>query len=633
MTDYRRYQTAIVISIALVILLFGLYTISSKLKSIPSCIYGCDLYHEWGMLRDLQRNPGNFYQSSTDDYMGALTTFPKFSFYMRMPFMFLYDFSNSWRGIIVYSYLMLVASFLIVYYFFSLLFKNKFLPILLALIALPLSIFPLFKYNSTYKILLPLFFIALYKFYEYFYDAPDKNIMKNWIPKKLLILDIIVILAIVFFSNLHISGFFLVYEFLGLFFILFLYRLVKAKNYPKLKILSLHFGIVLVSSFILNLLLVFWSRILKLYLGAGSIYSQTDLQADLSQNYFYHVGEFIKGFFHFEFLGILLVIIFLLGFATLFFFMKRDNYKKEFTYFYVVSGILIIFSWMVTSPLLGKHTGNLHHLGFLTPYIQAAVIGLSLVFIASIAAKYRPKAESVMNGVFIVLVIILSFYNVYALYSAYQDSFSKQGFDEMNPIYSSLQKFEVSKGIVPEKSLVISTNELCFAVNAFTSMRCLAGRWPHMLTWEDFQKNWLDAAIVLYGNDTDAKIGIINSYAKKYDVDLYLYWDYFWLQSEYSFDQNGTLVNIFDPLRFMNNSLAVDLGNYNISYFTQKRPLDPASAEYFLQRDLIILSPSNYYNLTHPWKPDIDRYLQEVWNYTYNGQEVAVLYKISTPEK
>ena len=37
----------------------------------------------------------------------------------------------------------------------------------------------------------------------------------------------------------------------------------------------------------------------------------------------------------------------------------------------------------------------------------------------------------------------------------------------------------------------------------------------------------------------------------------------------------------------------------------------------------------NYNNLTHPWKSDINQYLEEVWSYSERDQKIAKLYKIN----
>jgi hypothetical protein len=329
-------------------------------------------------------------------------------------------------------------------------------------------------------------------------------------------------------------------------------------------------------------------------------------------------------------LKIIFMILFFIGIALLFL-VKRDSYKKEFLYYYVLIGIFIIFNWLITIPLTGEHTGNFHHISFLSPFIIAVAVGFALkIFETKMLSKYKQSTISTISGIFIIIIIAFAFYNINIFSNEFSnDRFRSQGFGPMNPIYSSLQNFVFSNNLPVEKSIVISTNELCFAVNAFTSMRCLAGRWPHMLTWEDFQKNWLDEAIILYGNNTNTKLGIIMDYERKYNVTMYLYWDYFWAQSEYTFDENGNLVNTFDPLRFMNKSIATDLIQNNISFFLNKQPLDPAFGQDYLQRDLTILSPSNYYNATHPWKPNLDKYLQEVWSYDYQGQKIAILYKIN----
>jgi hypothetical protein len=136
----------------------------------------------------------------------------------------------------------------------------------------------------------------------------------------------------------------------------------------------------------------------------------------------------------------------------------------------------------------------------------------------------------------------------------------------------------------------------------------------------------LAAAIIFYGNDSQAKKELL----KKYDIH-YLYWDTFWIQSEYSFNDQGQVNSWFDPIVLFDSADKRDiLQKYNISYFSQNTWLDPAArGPDFNKFDFIFISPQNYYNFTHPWNPGLDSYLQEVWNYSQNGQVVSRLYKIT----
>jgi hypothetical protein len=40
------------------------------------------------------------------------------------------------------------------------------------------------------------------------------------------------------------------------------------------------------------------------------------------------------------------------------------------------------------------------------------------------------------------------------------------------------------------------------------------------------------------------------------------------------------------------------------------------------------VSPQNYRSFEKPWARDLDNYLEEVWNYSYEGKIIAKIYKL-----
>ena len=59
----------------------------------------------------------------------------------------------------------------------------------------------------------------------------------------------------------------------------------------------------------------------------------------------------------------------------------------------------------------------------------------------------------------------------------------------------------------------------------------------------DMSERDIDAALILYGNNTEKKLELIEKYNIKY-----IYWDYYWINSEYKFDTNGNIAGIYDPM-------------------------------------------------------------------------------------
>jgi hypothetical protein len=72
------------------------------------------------------------------------------------------------------------------------------------------------------------------------------------------------------------------------------------------------------------------------------------------------------------------------------------------------------------------------------------------------------------------------------------------------------------------------------------------------------------------------------------------------------------------------------LKSNNVTYVVDTTWVDPAlKSEDYKQFRMIIILPQNYYNFTHPWKKDIDPYLEEVWSYNSEGQAIARLFKVN----
>jgi hypothetical protein len=194
----------------------------------------------------------------------------------------------------------------------------------------------------------------------------------------------------------------------------------------------------------------------------------------------------------------------------------------------------------------------------------------------------------------------------------------------MSKVYISLQNYLLKNTNVND--VILSTKELSFAINAISGRKVLVNRWAQQNNpYMNLPQRDMDAAVILYGNDTKKKLELI----KKYNIS-YLYWDYYWFNSEFYFDRNGRLVGMFDPLMtYDTNKNREYLDRYVVKYIPMYFWVDP-SARYDNVRKfhILIISPQNYYNFTNPWKQDLNKYLVEVWNYTYNGHKIAVLYKI-----
>ncbi|MBI4983234.1 hypothetical protein HZC32_01145, partial [Candidatus Woesearchaeota archaeon] len=227
---------------------------------------------------------------------------------------------------------------------------------------------------------------------------------------------------------------------------------------------------------------------------------------------------------------------------------------------------------------------------------------------------------------FVIVIGLLIFSSVQEAKARQQDDFYKSAtMQGPPPQLVSLQEYLLKNTQVND--VILSSNENSFAINALTGRKVVTSRRAHNDKFLDFDQEEIKAAIILYGNNTSEKLKILKESNIKY-----LYWDYYWVQTEYYFDQNGNIQGWFDPLIFRYpEKYGPILQNNGIAYFQQHTWLDPA-AKYpeAVQYDLLFVSPKNYRSFDKPWKADLDPYLEEVWSYINNEQKIAVLYKINT---
>ena len=212
------------------------------------------------------------------------------------------------------------------------------------------------------------------------------------------------------------------------------------------------------------------------------------------------------------------------------------------------------------------------------------------------------------------------------------DRFWQAGKNELNTNYQEFDDFVIKNDL--QKDIFITTNELGFAIHGVSGVQLLSGRQSHFFIFGDFQKYWLDSAIILYSNNSQNRHKVLEKYknlAKSENKEIYLYWDYYWINSEWQFDQDGN-AHPFDPLRFEDNSdLRKILDDNRIKYFIRENDIFEPSARnspHVTKLDILYISPENYNNYTHPWNNDLNNYLEEVWVYEESGQVLGKVYKV-----
>ena len=140
----------------------------------------------------------------------------------------------------------------------------------------------------------------------------------------------------------------------------------------------------------------------------------------------------------------------------------------------------------------------------------------------------------------------------------------------------------------------------------------------------DFDAREIDAATILYSNDTELVKGLL----KKYNVS-YLYWNYYWINSEFYLDENGRIIDIFDPLMVFDTKENRDLlKKRGLRYIELETWPDPAmKGEHYRKAKMLLIVPS-YRNFTHPWSATLDEFLELKWSYSHGNVTYARIYKV-----
>jgi hypothetical protein len=608
-----------------------MYANTSDMKSVPSCIYGCDAYFESGVALDTINNPGNTWQSSAHDYENIVSSLPKTYFYLRYLFYKISPFGyyDAWKAVFMMSYVILAIGLIAWYIFFSKIFKNKYLCVALTVLTIGISNIPLFKYSSIYMPLMPTYLILMIKLFE------EKSLIKEIIWGSLATIMIVIL------SNIHTMAFFISYFMIIFGYFFFVLKTIHPKKlwvHLKEKIVikkTMIIAAVIIISLLINMILGWWYYVL-IVIGNNTNGITYDVHPDLTvpSNLFRMLGTNLSYIF-FNFQDIITSIITVLTWISIIIFLMLIKKEKEKTkeYIFWISSVLFVsvFGYLITVPLLHKNLSPIHGMAFLTPIFQAILIGYLLEKLIHI--KNLKIRDIHITFISIVLIILLTYGQISSLNNGFKSNFFQMGKSEMPPQYLALTEWMKNNGQEPSKMIVLSTNELSFAVNSISGVKLIAGRQSHYFLFGDFQKNWMDSAIILYGNNSEKRVNVINEYkdiAKSKNKELYLYWDYYWYNSEWQV--SGQSAYPYDPLRFeYTPARESTLIQNQIRYMVVKDAIFEPSAQsspYAKKLTIIYLTPDNYYNFTNPWNPDLNNYLQEVWSYKDNGNTMATLYKI-----
>ena len=592
---FKKHWKELLLIILIAYFLFLNYLIIAPLKQLPSPLYGGDYYYQLGSIYHISQSSFfDWFKSS--NILGALPlSMPLYGILVSL-LVWIFKFEPI-LALFVFSFLIIILSALLIYIFVVNFFKNKYLGLIAVSSFFPVIEFPIIKYTPFTKYVgMILFLISLYHFYN--------NInLKN---------SIFLGIAYAFATLSHQVAFITVNWILFFFFIYFIIQFFKNRKVD-INVFKF-FAIAFVIGFSISL--IYWFKPIFVFHGKTKLDDQEWTMPSFS---FFNVQlEFLlnilkKYYFNLSSIYSILFSLFALIGTFILIFNESKNKEISFLKILLTGSLTLVFSYFITERIIGTNLVPMHHDYFI---LSPTMFFIGLLGFKFITSKLNKK---IFFFTFIILIFFFLFNGVLNYKQKQNDVFYQVGKKEIEPHLKSLQNWILKNTNVND--VILSTNEISFAINALTGRKVLLARRAHNDKFLDFDQLQLDGALILYGNNTDLKLQLIKKYKIKY-----LYWDRYWFQSEYYFDNEGKIIGWFDPitLRFPEKYEKI-LQDNGIKYFKKRTWLDPAvKGDNVIKYDLLFISPENYRSPEKPWKKDLDSYLEEVWNF----EEIAILYRI-----
>jgi hypothetical protein len=575
----------------------------SALKQVPGPLYGGDLYYQLGSIYHVANNAPSMWFKSSNVNGSLPNNMPIYAIFVAL---FVWLGLNEFSAMLIAGTVLVPAVLILLYYILSRVFHSEQVALLGSMLFATLTSFPIIKYTQfTQLIFAPLFFYSLYLFFK------EKSIRNA------------VVLGIVMgvFGLSHQVGF--IASSLMLFCMCLYFIIIEPvrKKTIKSEVKRSVLPIALCLIIFLSISMLYWFKPIFVYHGK-TLNSDQDYQFNFGSfgyqiNYAFNTLK--ETFFNLSSVySFILSLLALLG-TFLLFTNFNKSFENKFMLLYFLFSIAIVFHYFLTEPVIKTNLVPGHLRMFLLSFASLLPAAISLKFLLAKAGKWRSIA--------FVAVIALLFLNSAAMYRAREsDRWTTAGKQPIPENIRSIQAYLLANTSIND--VILSSNEVSFSLNGISGRKAVLFRRAHNDKFLNFDDNELDGAIILYGNDSAKAVELM----KKYNVK-YLYWDYYWINSEYSFNETGHIVSWYDPITIRYSQYYEnELKKYNISYFIQNTWLDPAmNGPDVKKMDIIFVSPGNYRAFEMPWHSRLDQYLSPVWSYSANNQTVAVLYRVTLP--
>ena len=637
----RAWQDYVVL-IFLVTVAFYSINLTSNMKQLASPLYGGDHYFQLGSVNHIL-DGGNPFAGS--NVIGTLPGYlPLYGMIVAYTSKFLG--LEGMQGMKLFSVIFGVLGFLLLYILTAKLSDDKTTALLGFILVVNMSLLPIFKYTTFTEIMMfPLYYLCALAFLK-----------KNTYPRAVIWG---LILGLTGLS--HAVGYIAAMIFFGIFVLHYLVTdyynwnekrvLVKKEEWKqRLK----YVAVIFLLGFLIAL--PYWFKPIFSYGGKPSVDYTGWNSIDLSQGS--NQLEFLKTtlvgtFFQFlkwggdqtismanlGFKG----LSFILLFGLVFFILRYKKYLKienprtlpdrtglVFTGILIIASVIGAFHYLITQPLLGVDFIPSYANRFLWTFMEIALVVFFIKEARKVIATIPQYAKLVYAILLLVMVVGAGAIQVYALQHFGTNQWYQNAQQDLSEQHKSLIEF--MKKYTDVNDVVLTTPELGFALNGLTGRKLVVTRRAQNDAFYDFDPNFRDASVILYGKPSKETTAKKIELLKKYNIK-YVYWDTYWIESEYRFDENFNIRDWFDPLIvFDTPSNRAYLGQYGVLFTPLFTWLDPTlKGPQFKQLNLLFIQPG-YRSFDLPWKADLDPYLKEVWSHTstHNGKEVkvAVLYRI-----
>ncbi len=575
----------------------------NQLKSLPSPLYGGDYYHQLGQIYHMyESSPLEWF--STSNGLGERPAY--FSIYGILVTIFGKIFGlEPFYAMLYFNMIALPLSVLALFVLVNKIFKNESISLMGVLVYFIAYSFPIFKYTEFTKwVVVPLFFYFLYKFYE---KINRKNAVLLGLVYGMMGLSHSTGFIFATFAVIAIGGY-----------ILWKDRELDAKITENKKniVLAWLVGFIIAQ--------IYWFGPIFIYHGNNELKSNIWSLPDYGNfDYGLRTGWEMFSYIFLNFANLMAGIKSVVIICGAYLILSRRAWEENaFAIILFAVSFALAYSYFITMPLFGNNFAP-SYCADLYLNFSALLVGIS--GIKEIFERHG-KSKLAVYGVIALLAIISIMQAADSLKANESSQWFGAGKEELPAYLKEMQSWVLKNTNVND--VVLSSNEIGFAVNGLTGRKLVVSRRAHNDAFmQDFDERQLDAAVIFYGNDDGKRMELL----KKYNVK-YVYYEVGWYSNEFYFDEGGKLVGYSDPLMVVySEEKENELKKYGIKYFKTRGWLDPAVRGVDVRMyDVLVVSPENYDNSGFgPWSDRLDKYLEKVWSYKQNGIVYAAMYKVS----